>query len=74
MTVVHKLPGIGLLGFVPGDQIRQLPPLIVLVQLTIRKYKILNPHLSFHPIHARMKSNIFHWYYSTVRGGEHMEI
>ena len=57
MAVVQKLPGIGLLSFIPRHQIRQLHPLIVLVQLAIRKHKILNPHLSVHTIHTYILQN-----------------
>ena len=36
---------------------RQLHPLVVLVQLTIREHKILDPHLSVHTIHTRILQN-----------------
>ena len=57
MAVVHKLPGIDLLRFIPRHQIRQLHPLVVLIQLAIRKHEILNPHLSVHTIHTRTLQN-----------------
>ena len=57
MPIVDKLLGICLLRFIPRHQIRQLYPLVVLVQLTIRKYKILDPHLSVHTIHTRILQN-----------------
>lgn len=43
-------------------------PLVVLVQLAIRERKVLNPHLSVHPIHTRILQNctpfpVF-WHYS----------
>lgn len=57
MSIVDKLLGIGILRFIPRHQIRQLYPLVVLVQLTIRKHKILDPHLSVHTIHTRILQN-----------------
>ena len=57
MAVVHKLLGIVLLRFIPGHQISQLQSLIVLVQLAIREHKILDTHLSVHPIHTRILQN-----------------
>ena len=57
MPIVDKLHVKCLLRFIPRHQFRQLYPLVDLVQLTIRKYKILDPHLSVHTIHTRILQN-----------------